>query len=201
MSDVLQHPWVTKDDCATLEEIHKDFENRKNLIDLENEAKRQQKEIARQQQAHASATGTARRQYRTVGVPHSDDTTVQEIKHELRVLDKYIPGVATNTQFFSTMSPQELLGEINGVINDRKGKTVIDPKKYKLKAQLKYVAEVDEDEKMEDDGEEEQQDEDEQEPEDLSNMVEFQVKIRQVGDQNKYSVEFSNINGDKLVFY
>jgi hypothetical protein len=32
------------------------------------------------------------------------------------------------------MSPQELLGEINGVINDRQGKTQIDAKKYKLKA-------------------------------------------------------------------
>ena len=60
------------------------------------------------------------------------------MKHELRILDKYIPGIPTNTQFFSTMPPQELLGEINGVINDRHGKTVVDPKKYKLKAQLKY---------------------------------------------------------------
>ena len=32
MADVLKHPWVTKDDCATLEEIHLDFANRKNLI-------------------------------------------------------------------------------------------------------------------------------------------------------------------------
>ena len=47
MADVLKHPWVTKDDCATLDEIHLDFANRKNLIDAENEAKRQQKEIAR----------------------------------------------------------------------------------------------------------------------------------------------------------
>jgi len=49
MADVLKHPWVAKDDCATLDEIHLNLSNRKNLIDAENEAKRQQKEIARQQ--------------------------------------------------------------------------------------------------------------------------------------------------------
>lgn len=137
MADVLKHPWVNKDDCATLAEIHADFANRKNLIDAENEVKRQQKEIARQQAQHAAGGGAAaRKQYRTVGTAHrgNDESKAEEIKHELRILDKYIPGVPTNTQFFSTMSPQELLGEINGVINDRHGKTVVDPKKYKLKA-------------------------------------------------------------------
>jgi hypothetical protein len=33
MADVLKHPWVTKDDCATLDEIHLNLSNRKNLID------------------------------------------------------------------------------------------------------------------------------------------------------------------------
>jgi len=101
------------------------------------------------------------------------------------------------------MSPQELLGEINGVINDRHGKTQVDAKKYKLKAQLKYVPEVeDDDEKMADDDEnEENEEEEEGKQADASNVVDFQVKILQVGDSEKYSVEFSNINGDKLVFY
>ena len=41
------------------------------------------------------------------------------------------------------------------MINDRKGHTTVDPKKYKLRATLRYVPEVeDDDEKMED-GEEE----------------------------------------------
>jgi hypothetical protein len=99
MADVLKHPWVTKDDCAALPEIHADFANRKNLIDQENEVKRQQKEIARQQAQHSAAGGAARRQYRTVGQhkADSDDTKAEEIKHELRILDKYIPGVASNT--------------------------------------------------------------------------------------------------------
>jgi serine/threonine protein kinase len=41
MADVLNHPWVIKDDCATLTEIQTDFSNRIKLIDKEREAKRQ----------------------------------------------------------------------------------------------------------------------------------------------------------------
>jgi serine/threonine protein kinase len=33
MADVLKHPWVNMEDCATLEEIQVDFANRKNIID------------------------------------------------------------------------------------------------------------------------------------------------------------------------
>jgi hypothetical protein len=40
MADVINHPWVINPDCATLEEIHVDFANRKAIIDAENEAKR-----------------------------------------------------------------------------------------------------------------------------------------------------------------
>ena len=40
MADVINHPWVKNPDCATLEEIHIDFANRKAIIDAENEAKR-----------------------------------------------------------------------------------------------------------------------------------------------------------------
>jgi hypothetical protein len=47
MADVLMHPWVIKDDCATLPEIQTEFANRKIKIDLDREAKRQQKEIER----------------------------------------------------------------------------------------------------------------------------------------------------------
>lgn len=51
------------------------------------------------------------------------------------------------------------------------------------------------------DEEENEEEEDEAQKADASNIVDFQVKILQVGDSEKYSVEFSNINGDKLVFY
>lgn len=51
------------------------------------------------------------------------------------------------------------------------------------------------------DGEENEDAENEAEQADASNVVDFQVKILQVGDSEKYSVEFQNINGDKLVFY
>jgi hypothetical protein len=48
---------------------------------------------------------------------------------------------------------------------------------------------------------EENEEEEEAKQADASSVVDFQVKILQVGDSEKYSVEFSNINGDKLVFY
>ena len=40
MADIISHPWVTKDDVATLEEIQADFAKRKAAIDHENEIKR-----------------------------------------------------------------------------------------------------------------------------------------------------------------
>ena len=104
------------------------------------------------------ATGATRKQYRTVGAAHraaeETDAAKEEFKHELRILDKYIPGVQSNTSFFSTLSPAELLGEINGYIKDHSGQSTVDSNKFKLKAQLKYVpeSEEDEDEKMEEDG-------------------------------------------------
>jgi hypothetical protein len=70
------------------------------------------------------------------------------------------------------------------VINDRKGHTTVDPKKYKLRATLRYILEVeDDDEKMEDGEEEENEDQDDATAQtDQANAVEFQVKILQVGD-------------------
>ena len=56
---------------------------------------------------------------------------------------------------------------------------------------------------MEDGEDQEEENEEDQEDQtaDSSNLVDFSVKILQVGDSGKYSVEFNNINGDKLVFY
>jgi hypothetical protein len=54
MADILNHPWIRKDDCATIEEIQHDFQNRKAKIEAENEQKRLQKEYERQQQMVSS---------------------------------------------------------------------------------------------------------------------------------------------------
>jgi len=60
------------------------------------------------------------------------------------------------------------------VINDRKGSTTIDHKKYKLRATLRYVPEVEDDEEREDFEEEEDEDQDDATAQtDLSNAVEF----------------------------
>ena len=205
MADVLNHPWVQNNDCATLEEIQFNFAQRKALIDAENEAKRKQKEMQRMQASHGGPA--TRKQYRTVGAAKREvnDTNIEESKHELRNADKYIPGVKSNTSFFSTLSPAELLGEINGYIKDHSGQSNVDPNKFKLKAQLKYVpeSEEDEDEKMEDDEENSNEggEDGEEKVEDKSMLVDFAVKILQVGDSDKYCVEFHNVQGNKLMFY
>ena len=82
-----------------------------------------------------AAGAASRRQYRTVGVHRGDtDQAAEERKHELRTHDAYMPCVANNTQFFSTLAPEVLLGEIKGYLDDHKCKVTINPKKYKLKA-------------------------------------------------------------------
>jgi hypothetical protein len=154
------------------------------------------------------AAGTGRKQYRTVGVAHrsSDETEAEEAKHQLRVVDKYFPGMKNNTQFFSTFSPAELLGEINGYITDHKGNANVHEKKFKLVAKLKYE-DLEDDEDKDKEGEEAEENEDMNEGEeeakdqDASTQVEFNVKILQVDDSEKYCVEFNHIDGDKLVFY
>ena len=200
MADVRNHPWLLNEDCATLEEIQGELKRRKGIIDAENEAKRAQKERERQQQMLAAGTG--RKQYRTVGVAHrsSDETEAEEAKHQLRVVDKYFPGMKNNTEFFSTFSPAELLGEINGYITDHKGTAAVHDKKFKLVAKLKYDDLEDEEEE---DNEEinEDKEEENKEQQEASTQVEFNVKILQVGDSDKYCVEFNHIEGDKLVFY
>ena len=72
MADIISHPWIVKEEVATLEEIHHDFALRKASIDQENEVKRQQKEAQRQAQLNAAA-GVSRRQFRTVGVHRGDE--------------------------------------------------------------------------------------------------------------------------------
>lgn len=81
---------------------------------------------------------TGRRQYRNVTAHRGDADREgdEESKHELRTLEPYIEGVKKNTQFFSEINPQNLLGEIQGYFNDKNFKVDIDPKRYKLKVLL-----------------------------------------------------------------
>ena len=127
------------------------------------------------------AAGVGRKQYRTVGEAHraNDDTEAEEAKHHLRVVDKYFPGMKNNTQFFSTFSPAELLGEINGYITDHKGAAQVHDKKFKLVAKLKYD-DLDEEEQDKNEEEAEEGDEGQEEEakdQEASTQVEFNVKI------------------------
>jgi len=68
-----------------------------------------------------AAGGVSRRQFRTVGVHRGDDEEeAKERGEEIRVAEPYIPGLKTNGAFFSSLLPQELMGEINGYLEDKK---------------------------------------------------------------------------------
>ena len=195
MADVIAHPWLNAPDVATLPEIQLDFRNRKESIDAENEAKRIEKEAQRQAQLQLQASGgVARRQYRTVGVHRGDEEDEKDRGDEvIRVSEKYIPGInKNNAQFFSSLLPQELLGEISGYLEDKKSKVTVDAKKYKLKATVgqSRLDEKDEDEDMAEPGEEQ-----------LDDQVSLSVKILEVEKNKKYCVEFNRNEGDALVFY
>ena len=197
MADIIAHPWVREGEVATLEEIHADFAKRKAAIDHENEVKRQQKEAQRQAQLMA-AGGVSRRQFRTVGVHRGDDEAEEskERGDELLIAEPYVPGVKTNGQFFSTLMPSELMGEIKEYLEEKKCKVAVDAKKFKLKAVVKSLEE-DEDEDSGDDADKKEDGAATTEPE----TVQMSVKILEVEAKKKYCVEFNRIDGDSLVFY
>ena len=196
MADIISHPWVQSDNVATLEEIHADFAKRKEAIDHENEIKRQEKEAQRQAQLLA-ANGVSRRQFRTVGVHRGDD---DENVHkgdgdeETPFIEKYIPGIKSNGQFFSSLLPSEILGEISQYLEDKKCKFTVDTKKYKLKASVKTLDNLDDEEMGSGDEGEEAKDKDE-------DSIQLSVKILEVENKKKYCVEFNRIEGDSLIYY
>lgn len=100
-----------------------------------------------------SSGAVGRRQYRTVGVHRGNKEEGEEAKHELRIIDTYKPiGKEKLTDFFSTISPEELLGEIHGYFTDLKGKVTVDPKKYKMSVVAKYIPKEEKDDEDMDEG-------------------------------------------------
>lgn len=192
MAEVKAHPWLAGP-VPTLAEIQHEFAQRKLLIDKENEAKRQQKEAEkamREQAAHAGG----RRQYRNVGVHRSETAEGgEEAKHDLvlRKCDQYFGAVAKNTEFFSTIAPEDLFGEIAATLQEKGHLVTLDPKKYKLKATLKTEEEDEDEEEEEGDAGAKEQEED---------PVQMTVKILDAGE-GKYCVEFSRTAGDQLCFF
>lgn len=86
-----------------------------------------------------AAGGVSRRQFRTVGVHRGDEDEEHKTRgdHIIRIADPYIAGIKNNTQFFSSLLPQELLGEIAGYLEDKKCTVNLDAKKYKFKTTVK----------------------------------------------------------------
>lgn len=194
MAEVRAHPWVVNGPVPTSEQIQHEFAQRKSLIDQENEAKRIAKEAEKAAALH-SAHPTGRRQYKNVGVHRSEgEEGAEEAKHELviRKCDQYYDQVKKNTEFFSTLKPEELFGEIAGFLQDEGHQVTLDNKKFKLKATLKPASD-------EDDEEEAQVAEAKESSEEES--VEITVKILQVPDSDKYCVEFNRNSGDQLCFF
>jgi hypothetical protein len=108
MADVKAHPWYNNNEIATLDEIQKEFAQRKFLIDQENEQKRQEKEALKAQQKAAGGAIASRRQYRKAVGPHRglEEDGVEESKYNLeevkREMDEYVRLVNKNTEFFTT---------------------------------------------------------------------------------------------------
>lgn len=145
MADVKAHPWM-QGPTPTLEQVQHEFVQRKALIDAENERKRIQKEQENAAKLHAGIGG-GRRQYRNVGVHRGEgEDKNEENKHEIqlqetpvlkRTTEKYLEIVKKNTEFFSNMSPEELVQEIGGYLQEQGHTVKLDDKKYKFTVTLK----------------------------------------------------------------
>ena len=148
-----------------------------------------------------SAGQSGRRQYRNVTTHRGEgEEGVEETKHELtiRTIEPYLDMVKKNTQFFSTIEPNFLLGELQAYFKENGHEVTVDPKRYKLKVTIKSSQEAeDENEEMEDGEEEEKAKEDEVK----EVPVEMTINILQVGDNQQYCVEFNRKNGDQLHFF
>lgn len=176
---------------------------RKGLIDAENEAKRIQKEQERQAKiVAAGGNGVGRRQYRNLVVFRSDAEENKD-KYELsvskRLMDDYIRLVHKNTEFFSTVSPNDLLAELAGYLEDRGQKVRIDDNKYKLYVTLNIdFGQEPEDEQNQDD---EDMDEEENKKEEEEQAIEMAIKVLRVKENEKFCVEFTRTGGDQLLFF
>lgn len=204
MAEVRNHPWVVNGPVATLQDIAHEFSQRKQAIDAENEAKRIQKEQERQaKMIAAGGHGVGRRQYKNLTVFRSDEEESKdkyEVSVSTRVLDDYIRLVHKNTEFFSTINPDELLGELAYFLQERGQKVRIDDKKFKLHATLNidFGQEGDDEEKNEDD---EDMDEEEKKKEEEDQAIDMTVKILRVKENEKFCVEFTRTGGDQLLFF
>lgn len=193
MAEVKAHPWLNGP-IPTLEEIQHEFVQRKHAIDLENEAKRKQKEAERAAQKQVVG-GAGRRQYKNVGThrgDHGDEE--EESKHDLvtvkRTMEPYLEIVNKNTEFFSTMDPETLINEIGGYLQEKGHVVKLDAKKYKMKVVLK--TEVEEGSSGAEGATSEE------EP-----PIEMTVKLLEVqgAESPKYCVEFNRTAGDQLQFF
>jgi hypothetical protein len=86
------------------------------------------------------------------------------------------------------------LGEISQYLEDKKCKFTVDTKKYKLKASVKTLDNLDDEEMGSGDEGEEAKDKDE-------DSIQLSVKILEVENKKKYCVEFNRIEGDSLIYY
>lgn len=114
----------------------------------------------------------------------------EESKHDIgttkRAIEPYFEAVKKNTEFFSTSSPDTLVNEIGGYLQEKGHAVKLDPKKYKLKVTLKNETE---------EGSSGAEGAVEEEP-----PVEISIKILEV-QEGKYCVEFTRTAGDQLQFF
>lgn len=146
-------------------------------------------------QMHAAGATGGRRQYRNVTTHRGEgeERGDEESKHEVRAIEPYFDAIKKNTQFFSNINPDNLLGELEGYFKEKTYKFTIDPKKYKMKVLL---------EEQEKKSEQQEAGQDEQEGEEEPELppVEMTINILKA-DSDKFVVEFNRKSGDQLHFF
>lgn len=66
------------------------------------------------------------------GVVEGDEEAKHDLTVNVRKLDVYLDQVKKNTEFFSDITPDLLLGEIKALLEEAGHTVILDPKKYKL---------------------------------------------------------------------
>lgn len=155
-----------------MEEIQKEFAQRKYAIDQENEQKRLEKEAQKAQQKAQGGAIAARRQYRKGVVHRGNAEGEEESKYDLeetkREIEDYVRLVNKNTEFFTSEDPDKLLNEIAGYFEESGYKFDVAANKYKVKGTIII------------EGEE---------------SIDMTIKIFKA-DNGKYAVDFSRNGGD-----
>lgn len=134
MAQVREDAWVTGD-MPTLEQVQKEFVQRKQALDAELEAERRAKEAER-----AARKDVIRQHKGTKGYNRAVSSGEEEEKgnEDPRELQPWVDGAKKNTEFFSNERAEDLLASIDLYLSEKQYKFQVSDNKYKVKFQVLY---------------------------------------------------------------